>query len=432
MKSGWRTFGVIWFGQMVSTLGSSMTSFGLAIWVYQETGSALSVALVVAAARLPLVVASPIAGALIDRWDRRWAMLVADAGAALGTLVTVALIATGVFEIWHLYVTLAVTGLFSAFQGPAYSASITLLVPRAQYARASGFVQVAGSVGRIAAPALGAAVVVGAGLGWLFVIDLATFLVATVTLLAVRFPSVPEPATPRDPMSGLLAEARQGLAFVVARRGLLILMGSFTLVSAAFAVYGVLSVPFLLEVTDPSTAGAAVSVAAASLAVGSLTLAVWGGPANRVRGVFLPIAAMGVGLVVMGLVPSVAWFLAGAVLMHGTHPIAGGSSQSIWQSKVPADLQGRVFAFRQMASMLPVPLAYLGAGVLADVVFEPLMAAPGNVLTDALGWGPGRGIGLMFAVIGIIAVAIAAAALRHPRIRALDSEVPDLEHVTSP
>ncbi|HEY5651696.1 MAG TPA: MFS transporter, partial [Acidimicrobiia bacterium] len=178
---GVKTFSVVWFGQLVSLLGSSMTSFGLAIWVYQQTGSATQLALVVMASRVPMLLVSPFAGALVDRWDRRRAMMLSDTGAAVGTLATMLLVITGSLEIWHLYVTLSMSGFFEAFQFPAYSAATTLLVPKDQYARASGLVQLAGSVGRVLAPMAGAALLVWSGLTVLFVIDLVTFVFAVGT-----------------------------------------------------------------------------------------------------------------------------------------------------------------------------------------------------------------------------------------------------------
>ena len=136
--------------------------------------------------------------------------------------------------------------------------------------------------------------------------------------------------------------------------------------------------------------------------------------------------AMGAGLILMGIQPVVGLVVAGIVLMYGTHPVAGGSSQSIWQSKVPPNLQGRVFAIRQISAIAASPIAFLSAGLLADRFFEPLMADPGGLLA-ALGAGPGRGIGLMFVLSGLFAIGTAAVAIRHPRIRNLESEVLDIE-----
>ena len=424
---GGRVFGIVWVGQLASNLGSAMTSFGLAIWVYQQTGSATQLALIVLASRLPMLFVSPFVGALVDRWDRRWAMILSDTGAALGTLVTMVLLLTGNLEIWHLYVTLAFSGIFQAFQFPAYSAATTLLVPKEHYARASGLVQLAGSIGRVAAPTIAAVVVVGSGLTLLFVADFVTFVIAVGTLLFVRFPRA-EPTERRGTgVRGLLLEAKEGLDFVLQRRALLILMLSFVVVNFAFAFQGVLLIPLLLNLASEQVAGVVVSIGAVAVVVGSVGLSVWGGPKNRIAGVYVPIMAMGVGLVLMGIQPMVGLVIAGIMLMFGTHPIAGGSSQAIWQSKVPPNLQGRVFAIRQVSAIASAPIAFLSAGFLADRFFEPLMADTDGLLGDLFGSGAGRGIGLMFVLAGLFAIATAVIALRHPRIKNLETEVPDLE-----
>jgi MFS family permease len=429
---GSKTFSVIWFGQLVSLLGSAMTRFGLAIWVYQETGSATQLALIVMASRVPMLLVSPFVGALVDRWDRRKAMLISDTGAAVGTLATLVLITSGSLEIWHLYLTLSFSGVFAAFQFPAYSAAVTLLIPKDHYARASGMVQLAGSVGGIIAPIVAAAVVVSAGLGPLFVADVATYLVAVLTLMVVRFPQAAPGERQGRGVVGLLREAREGLTFITERRGLLILLLSFLMVNFAFAFQGVLTIPLLLNLTDEQTAGLIVSVGAIGIAVGSLVLTAWGGPKNKILGVYLPIMAMGVGLVMMGLRPSVWLVTAGLLLMLGTHPIAGGSSQALWQAKVPPQLQGRVFAIRQISAISASPIAFLSAGLLADRVFEPLFAEDGSALTAVFGSGPGRGIGFLFACTGIVAIIITIWALRHARVRNLDSEIPDADGAGAP
>ncbi len=424
---GARVFGIVWIGQLVSNLGSAMTSFGLAIWVFTETGSATQLALIILAARLPMLLVSPFAGALVDRWDRRWAMILADTGAAVGTFATMLLLVTGNLETWHLYFTLSFSGLFQAFQFPAYGAATTLLVDREHYARASGLVQLAGSIGRVAAPTLAAAAVVWSGLTILFVVDFITFLFAVGTLLTVRFPAAEPSERKARGVRGLLLEAKEGLDFVLDKRALLVLMLSFVVVNFAFAFQSVLLIPLLLNITTEQTAGLILSIGAGGIIVGSLVLTMWGGPKNRIAGVYAPIMAMGVGLLLIGLRPSVTLVVIGILLMNGTHPIAGGSSQAIWQSKVPPNLQGRVFAIRQVSAISAAPIAFLLAGTLADNWFEPFMADAAGTIGTLLGTGPGRGIGFMFVLLGIFVIGIVAVAWNLPRIRNLEVEVPDLE-----
>ena len=223
-----------------------------------------------------------------------------------------------------------------------------------------------------------------------------------------------------------MREAKEGLDFILERRALLVLMLSFVMVNFAFAFQGVLLIPLLLTISSEQTAGLVVSVGAGGIVAGSLLLTIWGGPRDRIRGVFAPILAMGFGLLLIGLRPSLVTIVAGILLMNATHPIAGGSSQSIWQAKVPPELQGRVFSIRQLSATAAAPIAFLSAGALADRVFEPMMESASGTAADILGSGPGRGIGLMFVLAGLVVIGIVAVAWNLPRIRRLEVEVPDL------
>jgi len=428
--TSFRTFLVVWFGQLVSNVGSSLTSFALGFWVYGETGSATRLALVIVAARTPMLLISPFAGALVDRWSRRRAMIVADAGAALGTLATAILLATGRLEIWHLYLTLGFAGVFRAFQSPAYTASATLLVPKRHFGRAAGLVQLAGSVGLVLGPTLGAVLLVLGGLTTIFLIDLGTFLFAVLTLLLVRWPE-PERTIPDEgtgPRPGLWSEAREGLRFVTARPGLLGLLTASSLTNFAIGFHSVLIYPLLLGFATKTTAGAVISTGALGMVLGSVVMSAWGGPRRRVAGTLGALVLAGAGYGLAGLRPSVAVAATGLFVLLVSLPIAAGTGQAIWQAKVPPDLQGRVFSLQAMLGLAATPLAYLLAGTLADRVFEPLLAAGGplaGTVGRLTGTGPGRGVGLLFLVLGLFTIVVAALACLHDRVRHLEIEIPD-------
>lgn len=426
--AAYRTFLTVWAGQLVSNLGSSLSRWALGFWVFAETGSTTQLALVIMAARLPSLLISPFAGALVDRWSRRTAMILSDAGAALGTLAIAVLVATDNLEIWHLYIALSISGAFGAFQFPAYTAATTLLVPKEHHGRAAGLVQLAGSAGAVLGPFLGAAVLVGAGLTTVFVADLVSFAVAVATLAVVRFPEPERRETPVKGFGGLLAEAREGLDYVVARRGLLGLMLTFAAVNLAITFHSILVFPLLLGFTTETTAGAVISIGALGMVAGSTVMSIWGGPAARVRGLMISLAIAGIGLVIAGLRPSLVVVTCGIFVVLVVIPIAAGTSQAIWQSKIPPELQGRVFSLRLMMALAATPLAYLLAGPLADRVFEPLLAETG-LLASSLGaiieTGPGRGIGAFFIVLGFTIIAIVVKATRNDRIRNVETEVPD-------
>lgn len=424
----YRTFLTVWAGQLVSNLGSSLSRWALGFWVFAETGSTTQLALVIMAARLPSLLISPFAGALVDRWSRRTAMILSDAGAAMGTLAIAILVATDNLEIWHLYVALSISGAFGAFQFPAYSAATTLLIPKEHHGRAAGLVQLAGSAGAVLGPFLGAAVLVSAGLTTVFVADLVSFAIAVATLAVVRFPEPEKRDTPVRGLGGLVAEAREGLDYVVARRGLLGLMLTFAAVNLAITFHSILVFPLLLGITSETTAGAVISVGALGMVAGSTAMSIWGGPSQRVRGLMISLAIAGGGLMIAGLRPSTAVVTFGIFVVLVVLPIAAGTSQAIWQSKIPPDLQGRVFSLRLMMAMAATPLAYGLAGPLADRVFEPLFAEKGLLagsIGSIIGTGPGRGIGALFIVLGLAIVAIVAAAARDDQIRNIETEIPD-------
>ena len=183
-----KTFSIVWSGQLVSLVGTNLTAFALSIFVFQQTGSVTQLATILLASHLPQLLITPFAGALVDRWDRRKAMILADAGAGLGTFLLVGLYLTDSLAVWNISIAVAISGLFQAFQWPAYSAAMAVLVPKKQFGRASGLVQLADALGELGGPIIAGFVLAFSGIGLVFVIDVATFLIAVVTLLIVRFP----------------------------------------------------------------------------------------------------------------------------------------------------------------------------------------------------------------------------------------------------
>ncbi len=185
---GMRTFVIVWAGQFVSTIGSSLTGFALGVWIYQKTGSTTLFALNLLAYALPSLFLSPIAGALADRWDRRLMMILSDTGAGISTLVIAILAFTQHLEVWHIYLATAINSGCSTFQWPAYSAATTLLVPKEQLGRAAGMVQIGEAISQLIAPAIAGAMLVTTGLQGVIIVDFVTFLCAILTLAFVRFP----------------------------------------------------------------------------------------------------------------------------------------------------------------------------------------------------------------------------------------------------
>lgn len=423
-----RTFLIVWAGQLVSLVGTSLTGFALAIFVYLETGSVTALSFVLLASQVPQLVMTPVAGALVDRWDRRIAMIVSDAGAGATTLVIAALLIVDRLEVWHLYPLLGVASAFQAFQWPAYGAATTLLVPKAHYGRASGMVQLAEAAGQVIAPAAAGAVLAVAGLGAVVAIDFLTFLVALATLLAVRFPA---PATSTEGAAAkgsLRSEMRFGFSYLAKRRGLLTLLGYFATLNLTLGAVGVAFFPLVLGFGSEAGAGIVVSLAAVGMVVGSLVMSAWGGPHPRINGVYLGAAGLGLALIVLSLRPSLLLVAGAGFVAFMLVPIANGSSQAIWQAKVEPDVQGRVFAVRRLLAQVTGPISILAVGPLIDNVFAPAMAEGGALagpIGSLIGVGEGRGAALMMMILGAATVVVTAAAIAYRPLRELEADVPD-------
>ncbi|MBI4315331.1 MAG: MFS transporter, partial [Chloroflexi bacterium] len=229
--SGMTAFTVVWAGQVVSLLGSAMTRFALAIWAWEITGQATALALVGFFAFAPEVLFSPLAGALVDRWNRKLVMMLSDLAAGLASVAIFLLYLSGHLQVWHLWAAGAFAGAFAAFQWPAYSAAISTMIPKEHYARASGMMSLADSGSGILAPALAGALIGllggatrgGAlnGISAILIIDVATFLVAIAALLLVAVPQPPRTEPVAAGAAGLGSDMAFGFRYVLARPSLL-------------------------------------------------------------------------------------------------------------------------------------------------------------------------------------------------------------------
>lgn len=418
----------IWLGQVISALGSGLTSFALGVWVYQETGSATRFALILFSAAVPSIVLSPLVGTLVDRWNRRWVMIMSDSGAAAATLAIVLLIWTESLEIWHIYIAVGVSSLFRAFQWPAFTASTTLLVAKKNYGRASGMTQMGNAVAQTLAPLTAGLLLVKIHLHGIILTDIATYLCAVIILLLVRIPQPEATAEGTAGKGSLGAESTYGWRFIRDRKGLLALLIVGAGFNFAVGFLRVLLTPLVLSFADAPTLGTVLSVAALGLVLGGMLMAIWGGPARRMTGIYGSFLVLGAILFLGGFrANAVLIALAAFVFMFCTQ-IANACSQAIWQSKVAPDVQGRVFAIRRMIVMSTVPLTYLIAGPLAEYVFEPLLAVEGplaGTVGQILGVGPGRGTGLLFIALGCFILLVGLLGLRYSPLRNIETELPD-------
>jgi MFS family permease len=423
-----KAFLVLWFGQFISAIGSSLGGFSLGVWVFEKTHSATMFALVAFVGTITMLLLSPVAGALADRWDRRKLILLADLGSGAATLTMATLFFTGRMQTWMVYPLAVLMVTFLAFQGPALFASVPLLVGRRQLARASGMSQTSRAVAQILGPLAAGALIKPIGYHGIAFIDCATYFIAVVTVLAIRIPKPPplEGAAVRRSVLGNLA---YGWSYLRNLKGLLALLALYGVTNFCMGMVQVLLTPLILSFATPVELGTVSSTAAVGILFGGLAVSIWGVPRRRVATVLTVLVIQSLILFLGGVQPSIPLIALAAFAFMISLPVAVACNQTILQSKIAPAVQGRVLAVAGMVAAGSLPLAALTAGPLADRVFEPLLSPHGALADTAvghlLGTGPGRGVGLMFVLLGALVLIAVGIASLNPRLRNLESEIPD-------
>jgi MFS family permease len=393
-------FSLVWLGQIVSVLATNMSLFALTIWVFEETGSATALGLMQVFFITPLLIITPFAGVMVDRYNRKLMMMVSDLTAGIATISILILQAMGVLEVWHLYAAAIFQGLGNAFQWPAYSAAISTMIPKEKYGRANGMMSLIDMGPGVLAPMLAGAFLPVIGLTGILSLDVVTFLLAIGVLLFVHIPQPPRTTEGAQAQGNIFREAVFGFRYIFARPSLLGLQLIFFFGNLCTGIAFTVLAPMVLLRTgnDSVSLGLVQSAGAIGGVLGGIAMSAWGGFKRRVHGVLGGWIFASFFFALGGLGTSLPVWVAAMALSSLVGPLINGSNQAIWQSKVAPDLQGRVFSARMLIAWMTNPISPLIAGTLADYVLEPAMRAPSG-LTSLLGWlvspGPGAGMGLL-------------------------------------
>lgn len=425
-----RAFTTIWFGQLISMIGSGLTVFSLGVWVYQETRSATLFALILLFATLPGILLFPVTGVLVDRWDRRRVLLASDSLSALSTLGVVILLQTGHLEIWHIYLVTALHSTANSFQWPAFSAATTMLVPQEKLGRVGGMMQLNEAATGIVAPLLAGFLMSRVSLSVIIGLDFITFLAALVTLFIVHIPQPKRMEAGESGRGSFWQEMTFGWNYIKARPALVSLLAFLTVYNFSLGLAQAWFRPLILTAGDSLALGTVIAVGSIGMFLGSTLMSTWGGPKRRLHGVLGGAFIFGLFIALFGIYPAIPVFIVAAFGNLFMLPIIHGSNQALWLSKVAPEVQGRVFSMRSMLAWSMAPLAFLIAGPLADQVFEPWMRAGGwlaqTVVGQVLGVGPGRGIAVLYVLIGLLVSSAAAVSYLNPRLRRMEDELPSV------
>ncbi len=431
--TGLIAFVVIWIGQIVSVLASSMSQFGLTIWMYQQTQSATAMGLLQVFFITPFLLISPFAGVMVDRYNRKLMMMLSDLTAVLATSGIFVLILIGRLEFWHLYVAAVFNGIGNAFQWPAYSAAITTMIPKEQLGRANGMMSLMEAGPGVLAPVLAGVLLPVIGLQGLLLADIITFFLAVGALLVVH---VPQPVRTQEGLAAqgsVWKEAAFGFRYIFQRPSLLGLQLVFFFGNLFSGIAFTVFTPMVLARTNQNSLilGTVQSSWAIGAVVGGIVMSAWGGFRRRVHGVLGGWIYSGiVGTAILGLKFGLPAWISGGVLGALSMPLINGSNQAIWQSKVAPDLQGRVFSARRLIAWFTNPIAPIIGGTLADFVLEPAMRVDSGLARSAgwlVGTGPGAGMGLLIVICGVLISLVGILGYFSPAIRDAEDILPDYD-----
>lgn len=430
--SGTKAFLIIWITQIVSVLSSAMSQFGLTIWMYQQTQSATAMGLMQVFFITPFLILSPVAGVMVDRYNRKLMMAVSDVAAFFATGMVFILVTLGRLEFWHLYVAAALNGIGNTFQWPAYSAAITTMIPKEQLGRANGLMSLMEAGPGVVAPLLAGSLLPWMGLKGILIVDMVTFVLAVTALLLVVIPAPTRTSEGEAARGNLTAEAAYGFKYIFARPGLLGLQLVFFFGNLFFGIASNVSAPLILAHTNSNTLayGSVQTAGAVGGILGGIAMSAWGGTKRKVDGVLAGwILISFFGLILFGLSRDVmGWSVFTAAALFLT-PWLNGSNQAIWQAKVAPDLQGRVFSARRLIAWFANPISPIIGGTLSDFVLEPALRNPASPLAQLfhplVGIGPGSGMSLLFIFCGICGIVVGVVGFLVPAIRTVDTSLPD-------
>lgn len=412
--TGMEGFTLLWLGQLISRFGSKMTLFSVMVWLVEKEGMASPVAIYTLFATIPVILLSPIAGTITDRYNKKLIMAISDLVAVIPSIMLLVLFAQDRAGLVHIYIMAVIIGTCSTFQEPAFTTSITTMVPKNKYLRANSMQSMANSISNIFAPLLAPLFLIFIGITGIFIIDIVTFTIAIALLIAIPMKAVNSETLKKskDKKSSIFSESAEGFSFIYKNKGILILISSIILVNFFMTLGGILLIPMIMAKTanNEIILGTVEAVGSVGALLSGVLLMVWKGPKNPWASIFFPVALLGFSFMVMGISKNPAMCASANFAIYFCTITAVSFNRKFLQTNVPINIQGRVFAIGGMLSRGITPVAMLLSGVLADRVFEPLMANNTSfidVFGGLIGTGYGSGMGLLFFISGIFMAIVA-------------------------
>ncbi|TCL56918.1 MFS transporter [Kineothrix alysoides] len=402
-----RDFLILWLSQSFSSLGSAMTNFALVIWSYQQYGSALQTALLAICSYAPYVLMSIFAGALSDRWNKKLTMLLCDSFAAGCTVIVLILLQSDKLELWHLYCLNALNGLMNTVQQPSADVTTSLLTPKKYYQKVSGMRSFSNSLVSVITPVLATALLSLFSVQIVIAFDLFSFGVAFISLLFfIKIPELKREDSVKEP---ILKAAKAGLVYLRQNRGILDLILFLAAINLIASVYNAAFPAMVLSRQGGGEVALGIVNAAVGIATlaGSVIVSLLPAPKSRVRVICdTLLISMSTENFFLAFGQSIPLWCIGAVLGWITIPVMGANMDVLFRSRIPIEMQGRVYSARNTLQFFTIPIGYFLGGILVDKVFEPFMETQGadSFLTVVFGSGKGSGAALLFLILAFAGI----------------------------
>ena len=406
-KSNLRKFILLWAGELISSIGGGLTSFGLGVYIFQQTGSAANMALITLLGFLPTLLLSVPAGALADRYDRRLLMMIGDGCSALGIVFILVCMMNGGASLAQICIGVLISSVFSALLEPAFRATITDLLTREEFSRASGLVSLAGSARYLFSPILAGFLLTVSDVKLLLVIDICTFFLTVISAAVVRKSIGKKTAEKKD---GLLDSIRDGWRILRSERGVLLLVLVSSAITLFMGMFQILAEPMVLSFSDEKTLGISETICASGMLVSGLILGVRGIKRNFTGIMSMSLAAAGIMMIGFGLFENICTICISGFLFFAALPFANNCLDYLTRTHIPDDVQGRVWGLIGFLSQFGYVIAYALSGVAADA------------LGQWTGMGVGRGSAMVIQAAGGMMAAIAVSMLFIRSIRGLENK----------
>ena len=405
-KSNYGKFLLLWAGELISSIGGGLTSFGLGLYIFQKTGSAADMALLTLLGFLPALILKVPAGVLADRYDKRLLMMIGDGLSGLGVLFILICMLQGEAQLWQIYLGTTISSVFSALLEPSYTATVTDLLTREQYSKANGLVSMAGSARYLFSPVIAGFLLAVSDIKLILIIDICTFFLTVVAAAVVKHGIKTSKPTESEPF---FKSMKEGWHAVSGKKGLMVLIVVSSLICLFMGVFQVLGEPFVLSFADAKTLGIVETAAASGMLVTSIILGIRGIKKNFARVLSIGLAVSGVGMALFAVTENIYIVCIFGFVFFAALPFANNCLDYLVRINIPAELQGRAWGFLGFISQLGYVAAYGLSGITADLI--------GN----ATGLGVGKGSAITVIISGICLVIVALAMLGIKRIKDLEN-----------